>query len=61
MKPARLLGHVFRTPDGTLIESRFGQDKLHLNNEGYRVWWEYMEPLLAQALGESPRPNAVPN
>ncbi|MEN9469138.1 MAG: hypothetical protein RL630_871 [Verrucomicrobiota bacterium] len=45
------LGHVFRNPDGTLIESRFGRDKLHLNNEGYRVWWENMEPLLSAALG----------
>ena len=53
------LGHVFRNPDGTLIESRFGRDKLHLNDEGYRVWWENMEPLLAGALGESSRP-AVP-
>jgi beta-glucosidase len=45
------LGHVFRNPDGTLIEPRFGRDKLHLNNEGYRVWWENMEPHLSAALG----------
>jgi lysophospholipase L1-like esterase len=45
------LGHLYRNPDGTVIESRFGRDKLHLNDEGYRVWWENMEPFLSAALG----------
>ena len=50
------LGHVFRNPDGTLIDSRFGGDKLHLNHEGYRAWWEAMEPLVSSALGVSALP-----
>ena len=54
------LGNLYRNPDGSLNDSRFVGDKVHLNPEGYRVWWENMEPLVAEALGETPLPPALP-
>ena len=46
----------FQNADGSLKESLFGGDKVHLNCEGYRVWFEKVEPLVAGALGETPLP-----
>ena len=30
-----------------------GKDRLHLTEEGYLIWAEAMEPLLARLLGET--------
>lgn len=50
------LGGTFQNADGSLIESRFARDKVHLSREGYRVWWETMEPMLSAACGSAPLP-----
>ncbi len=53
------LASDFLNPDGSLNESLFVGDKVHLNREGYRIWFEKAEPLIAAALGETPLPPAV--
>jgi lysophospholipase L1-like esterase len=44
----------FQNPDGSLNEPLFGGDKVHLNIDGYRVWFQKAEPHIASALGETP-------
>jgi lysophospholipase L1-like esterase len=46
----------FLNPDGSLKESLFGGDKVHLHIDGYRVWFGKAEPIIAEALGEKPLP-----
>jgi lysophospholipase L1-like esterase len=41
-------------PDGSLNETLFGGDKVHLNIDGYRVWFQKAESHIAAALGEAP-------
>lgn len=50
------LGGAFQNADGSLVESLFARDKVHLSQEGYRVWWETMEPMLGAACGSPPPP-----
>lgn len=50
------LTNDFLNPDGSLKESLFGGDKVHISVDGYRVWFEKTEPLIAAALGETPLP-----
>jgi lysophospholipase L1-like esterase len=46
----------FLNSDGSLKESLFGGDKVHLHIDGYRVWFGKAEPIIAEALGEKPLP-----
>jgi len=48
------LTNDFQNPDGSLNEALFGGDKVHLNIDGYRVWFEKAEPHIAATLGETP-------
>lgn len=54
------LNTSFLNADGTLNGSLYGGDKIHINNEGYRVWFEKTERLIAAALSETPLPPAAP-
>ena len=46
----------FLNPDGSLNESLFVGDKVHLHINGYWVWFGKAEPIIAEALGEKPLP-----
>ena len=50
------INEAFLKVDKSLNESLYVGDKLHLNSEGYRVWFEKNEPLIAEALGQTPLP-----
>jgi beta-glucosidase len=45
------IGKAFLTKDGTLPEE-IASDCLHLDEEGYRIWAEAMEPKILELMGE---------
>ncbi len=50
----------FLNPDGSLNKELFGGDFVHLNNKGYQMWWETMEPVVSAVLGVAAVPPEVP-
>ncbi|MDO5309446.1 MAG: GDSL-type esterase/lipase family protein [Planctomycetia bacterium] len=47
------IGELFLTPDGVL-SPEIMPDYLHPNAKGYKIWAQAVEPMIADALGDSP-------
>ena len=50
----------FLDAEGGLKQELYYKDQLHLVDKGYQLWWEQMEPMVSQALGEEPLPPNPP-
>ncbi len=44
----------FLNPDDSLKEELYYTDLLHLSSAGYQLWWEQMESVVSQTLGDDP-------